>query len=335
MTRSSSDGGRTVPARPAGAFSLYPTPPYRLDLTVWALRRRPDNSVDRWAGNDTYRRVISTADGTIDVATRDVGSPESPELRVTFNGPSARQASTRAYVTDALTRSLGPAVDLSDFYALAETDSLLSPLAGRFRGLHPPRFLSPVEAIAAAVSCQQLSLTVGIRLLNRLTATYGRAGPSGAHAFPEASDLAATSAGELRKLGYSTRKGQVLVALARQIDGGTLDLDSLCQEDDATLSARLCTLDGIGRWSAEYIMLRGFGRLNIFPGDDVGARNKLGRWLSISQPLDYAAVGSLVRRWEPYAGHVYFHLLLDSLARSGWLTTPAPPSLPRRDTPDN
>ena len=70
-------------------------------------------------------------------------------------------------------------------------------------------------------------------------------------------------------------------------------------------------------------MLRGFGRLNIFPGDDVGARNKLGRWLSISQPLDYAAVGSLVRRWEPYAGHVYFHLLLDSLARSGWLTTPA------------
>jgi DNA-3-methyladenine glycosylase II len=89
--------------------------------------------------------------------------------------------------------------------------------------------------------------------------------------------------------------------------------------------SRLCELDGIGRWSAEYIMLRGFGRVNIFPGDDIGARNKLRRWLSIATPLDYPAVGSVVGRWRPYAGLVYFHLLLDSLAHSGWLTADPPP----------
>jgi DNA-3-methyladenine glycosylase II len=42
--------------------------------------------------------------------------------------------------------------------------------------LRPPRFFSLIEAAAAAVSCQQLSLTVGIRLLNRLTDAYGRSG---------------------------------------------------------------------------------------------------------------------------------------------------------------
>ncbi len=39
------------------SFSLKPLPPFRLDLTIWALRRRRDNTVDRWDGM-TYRRVL-------------------------------------------------------------------------------------------------------------------------------------------------------------------------------------------------------------------------------------------------------------------------------------
>lgn len=38
-------------------FSLDPTPPFRLDLTAWALRRRPQNEVDFWDG-ETYSRVL-------------------------------------------------------------------------------------------------------------------------------------------------------------------------------------------------------------------------------------------------------------------------------------
>jgi DNA-3-methyladenine glycosylase II len=43
-------------------FVLRPIPPFRLDLTVWALRRRPRNLIDRWDGT-AYRRVIVTGDG--------------------------------------------------------------------------------------------------------------------------------------------------------------------------------------------------------------------------------------------------------------------------------
>ena len=219
----------TGTASTQATFTLQPRPPFRLDLTVWALRRRPDNVVDRWDDTRTYRRVMNTIDGLIDVAVCQVGTVEVPELRVTLSGPSARQTSTRAVVAEALTRSLGLDVDLSGFYRLANTDSLLAPLSNRFLGLRPPRFLSLIEAVAAAVSCQQLSLTVGIRLLNRLTETYGRSGPSGARAFPEAADLALRSGDELRTLGYSTRKGHVLTALAREIDGGRLDDDDLAR----------------------------------------------------------------------------------------------------------
>jgi len=53
---------------------------------------------------------------------------------------------------------------------------------------------------------------------------------------------------------------------------------------------RLTSLRGIGRWTAEYVMLRGLGRLHVFPGDDVGARNKLERLLGTRRRLDDEAV---------------------------------------------
>jgi len=79
-------------------------------------------------------------------------------------------------------------------------------------------------------------------------------------------------------------------------------------------------LRGVGRWTAEYTLLRGLGRLHVFPGDDVGARNNLARWLECRRPLDYAHVQAAVRHWQPFAGLVYFHLLLANLAEHGTLT---------------
>jgi DNA-3-methyladenine glycosylase II len=59
--------------------------------------------------------------------------------------------------------------------------------------------------------------------------------------------------------------------------------------------------------------------LHVFPGDDVGARNNLARWLGVEPPLDYDAVRRAVSPWQPFAGMVYFHLLLESLAVAGQL----------------
>jgi len=77
---------------------------------------------------------------------------------------------------------------------------------------------------------------------------------------------------------------------------------------------RLTELRGVGRWTAEYVLLRGLGRVHIFPGDDVGVRNKLQGWLGLQKPLDYESVQRTLARWHPYEGLIYFHLLLHSLA---------------------
>lgn len=81
----------------------------------------------------------------------------------------------------------------------------------------------------------------------------------------------------------------------------------------------LGALPGIGRWTAEYVLLRGLGRLNVFSGDDVGARNNLARFLGRRKPLDYESVGRAVAKWQPYAGLIYFHLLLARIRDAGGL----------------
>ena len=52
------------------------------------------------------------------------------------------------------------------------------------------------------------------------------------------------------------------------------------------------------------------------PGDDVGARNNLAKWLDLKDALDYNSVNQALAKWRPYAGLLYFHLLLDNLAAS-------------------
>jgi hypothetical protein len=56
-----------------------------------------------------------------------------------------------------------------------------------------------------------------------------------------------------------------------------------------------------------------------FPGDDVGARNNLKKWLGLRKPLDYDGVRWLLAKWESYAGLIYFHMLLYRLHETGYL----------------
>jgi len=81
----------------------------------------------------------------------------------------------------------------------------------------------------------------------------------------------------------------------------------------------LVAIRGVGRWTAEYVLLRGLGRTDVFPGDDVGARNNLERWLRLRSKLDYDRVQNLLRKWTGYGGLIFLHLLLKSLDEAGTL----------------
>src|SRR5689334_14570461 len=99
---------------------LRPVPPFRLDLTVWALRRRPRNAIDRWDGV-TYRRVMVVAGQPTEIAVRQTGSSAAPQLIVTAT-PPPRTPPERQQIRSVVDRLLGARIDLTEWYRLAGRD---------------------------------------------------------------------------------------------------------------------------------------------------------------------------------------------------------------------
>jgi len=300
------------------SFSLKPLPPFRLDYTVWVLRRRPDNIWDRWDGQ-AYRRVLVVDEKPLDISVAQSGPPEEPELKIVATGTRVKP-DTESDLTAVLERLLGLKTDLAGFYRLAAKDPKLKPLAIRFQGMKPPRYPSIFEALVNAITCQQFTLTAGIRILSRLVVNYGipfQERNIYFHAFPRPEDLAGADMEDLQKLGYSRQKARSLIELARMVGEGGFNLEALASRDDPMALEELTNLRGVGRWTAEYALLRGLGRIHIFPGDDVGVRNRLQDWLKVTGPLDYEGVRRLLNRWKPYGGLIYFHLLLNGLSEAG------------------
>lgn len=302
------------------SFDLKPLPPFRLDLTIWALRRRQENILDRWDGT-TYRRVLVLDGKPVEIAVVQKGKPDEPELSITVTGLQLSSGTVSALAA-LLERMLGIRVDVSGFYRLAQNDSQLEYLASQFHGLKPPRFPTLFEALVNGIACQQVSLTQGIRLLNKLVMACGKTverQDTIAYAFPQPEDIAGLEPDAFRKLGFSRQKARALLELAHKIIDEHVDLEEMITLNDDDALSRLCALRGVGRWTAEYVLLRGMGRLHVFPGDDSGARNKLRNWLGVEEKLDYKSVNSILARWNPYGGFIYFHLLLNDLAQEGEL----------------
>lgn len=286
--------------------------PFRLDLTAWVLRRRPKNSVDRWNGK-AYSRTLVLQDVPLEVTVIQTGTLQLPKLTISLRSHTRLSTEQQAEAQALVQKMLGLVVAVEPFYELTAKLPELNGLARQFVGVRPTRFPSVFEALVNAIACQQVSLDAGISLLNRLSDTYGLAfadGDNRTHAFPSPEDLLNVPEGDLKRLGFSYQKARTLKEVALGVVG---DLEELELASNTEALARLQAIRGIGRWSAEYVLLRGLGRLDVFPGDDIGGQNNVQALLGLPARPSYDQLKNLTAAWQPYAGFVYFHLLLSKL----------------------
>lgn len=298
------------------SFLLQPVQPFRLDYTVWALRRRSKNIVDLW-NEKRYVRLFFIENQLIKVS---IEQKNAKEILVSTNKKINQK--TKVELTRLLEMMLGLNWNLRGFYRIAKHDSHLSPLMIEFKGLKPPRFPSVFEALVNAISCQQLSLDAGLQIQNRFAQYIGkniRDSDGTFYAFPIPDDVANCSISELKKLGYSTNKSKTLIELSSRIISDKTLFNNLEEKANDEIVKFLCQFKGIGRWSAEYVLLRGLGKIEMFPGDDVGASKNLQILLHHKNKLDYQQISKITKKWFPYAGFIYFHLLLQKLKNKGLL----------------
>ncbi len=308
-------------------FAVPCAPPYRLDLTVAVLRRTPLNPVDVLATDGRYLRAFAGPTGLqVGVAFQ---PPGTQTLHIACYQPTVANGERKAPNEELRVRipqMLGTGVNLSGFYAVAANVPELAALIGQARGVKPPRYPSLWEALCNAVVFQQLSLEAAIATMRRVIAQCSAPlafGDTQLYPFPAPAAVLETDPTVLRALGLSATKVHTLQEGAALLLGGRLAAADLEALPTAEAMARLMLLRGIGPWTAAVVMLRGFGRLDVFPAGDSGARRNLRGLLGPGAGTD-AEETALLNALGAWRGMLYYHLLLWRLARRGVVNLAAP-----------
>jgi len=295
-------------ARARRTYALPVVAPYRLDLTVSALRRLSTNVVDLFTPDGTYVRALAGVDEPVVVRVTQIAREHA--LAVAIEGDARDDDAVLGLVG----RMLGADIDLRRFYRRAAPVPWLAPLVKRMRGVKPPRYPSLWEACVNAIVFQQISLRAASAVMHRLTAAVGRSLqaddiPVPLYLFPDAGSVHRATDHRLHTVGLSANKIATLRRAAEALSSGALDTSALerCTSPDA--AAILRRIKGIGPWTAAIILLRGLGRLDVFPANDSSVASNIA-FVAGPEPLD---VPRVVDDLGPQRGMLYFHLLLARL----------------------
>jgi DNA-3-methyladenine glycosylase II len=164
------------------------------------------------------------------------------------------------------------------------------------------RRVSVFESLSRSIASQQLSGVVARRIQERLESQYGGR-------FPTAAQISTADAEALRAAGFSYAKIAALKDLAAHTLDGRLPSDAqLATLDDQAVIDCCIGVHGIGRWTAEMLLMFTLGRPDVLPVDDFGVRNgfRLAYGLKgLPQPRALAAFGT---RWSPHRSAAAWYL---------------------------
>jgi 3-methyladenine DNA glycosylase/8-oxoguanine DNA glycosylase len=158
------------------------------------------------------------------------------------------------------------------------------------------------SALIAQVIGQQISLAAAGAIRGRLESLYGGRPPTPA-------ELLATDGEALRGIGLSRAKALYLHDLAARLVDGRLELERLRALDDDAARDELTQVKGVGRFTADGVLLLTLGRRDIWPAADLALRRAVARVWELDGPVSIAeadAVGERFRPWRTLAA-VYLY----------------------------
>lgn len=206
-------------------------------------------------------------------------------------------------------RMLGLDQSVDAFESRFRDHARIGPLLARQSGLRVPLAASPFEALSWAITGQQISVAAAVSLRRKLILAAGLRHSSGLFCYPDAAAVAALDAGRLREVGFSANKAATLGELARRVGDGDLPLqrwaDSLAIDE---IRARLLAIRGIGPWTVDYALLRGFGWLDGSLHADAAVRRGLQSLLGNDEALTEKQVKAWLADFSPWRALLAAHL---------------------------
>lgn len=206
-------------------------------------------------------------------------------------------------------RMLGLTQPVDEFEKAHARHLQLGALIARQAGLRVPLAASPFEALTWAIIGQQISVSAAVSIRRKMIKAAGLVHSGGLACYPDASRLAALSEADLRAAGFSASKAQTLISVSAQVLAGELPLDEWLDNPPVDLlRERLLGIRGIGPWTVNYTLLRGFGWLDGSLHGDVAVRRALQRLPGHPEKMGEAEARAWLEPLSPWRALVAAHL---------------------------
>lgn len=214
-------------------------------------------------------------------------------------------------VAATVSRLLGLPFDLERFWAWARHEPVLATLEQPLRGYRQPLAPDPWEMLVTSVTAQQVSLHSAFAVRSRLIERFGERHDV-AWAFPTRERIAAAHEDEIAAVGFSRRKAEYVIGLARS----DLDLDGLVSRSDQEVVEAITAVRGLGRWTADWFLARCLARGDAWPAGDLGVRKAVSRFYGHGRELSEHEARAVGERFGPWR-NVACHMLLAGLRMAG------------------
>jgi DNA-3-methyladenine glycosylase II len=202
---------------------------------------------------------------------------------------------------------LGLGFDLVGFERFARGHSSeLAVVVDRLEGYRPPISPDSFETLVTSITAQQVSLASAFAIRSRMIDRLGGRARH-AYAFPTRERLAAADPAELTAVGFSGRKAEYVIGLAR----ADLDHDALERLPDDEVKATLVAQRGLGEWTADWYLARHLARPQAWPAGDLGLRKAVAAFYGDGPLPSIEEVRVIGARFAPFQNLTAHYLLAD------------------------
>jgi len=150
------------------------------------------------------------------------------------------------------------------------------------------------ESVVESILSQQLAGAAADSIISKVRGIY----PEGKLS---AKSINRTRLPTLRKAGVSPQKVTYLKDLSSRVLDGRLDLESLRDEPDEKVIEALDEVKGIGRWTAQMVLIFTLGRPDVLPVDDYGIKTSAQEVYGLKSLPDGKTLEALGRSWHPFS----------------------------------
>ena len=286
------------PARDSASppIPLALPPDYALERLLAQLGRDPQSLSERLEGA-TYLAATRIAGRAFRLSLD--FSRAATDHAVALTLPDDLPAPLRAEAAARAARLIGLAQDAAGFARLAKKLGLSRLVAGR-ESLRLPQYLTPWDALLWAILGQQINLPFAFRLRRTLTELAGEPLDDGLVAPPSPAAVAALTPSALAASRFSRQKIRTLLDTAKLVASGALDLEKLAAGSATRAERALLDVHGLGPWTVNYVMMRGFGFADCTPYGDTGLAGGLQRLFALDHRPDIDATRRLMLPFSPH-----------------------------------